>query len=145
MVLAAALKMGLEGSEPAPDVLINSAIERSQSYAPEMVKKLKTVRDALRMDPGPGSDLVGNSGFCLDAVSSALYWFLRHPKRFDDLITEAANVGGDSDAIAGMAGAIFGAFNGLSAISERWIRPLENNEKIKQLGCDLYRLATPQR
>lgn len=145
MILASAIRMGLEGSEPSPDIMINTAIEKAQSYSPEVVKRLKTVRDNLKMDAGPANDLIGNSGYCLEAVPAAIYWFLRNPKRFDDLMIQTANIGGDSDAISAMAGAIFGAFNGLGAISERWLVSLENVEKIKQLGCDLYRLATPQR
>jgi hypothetical protein len=27
---------------------------------------------------------------------------------------------------------------------ERWLHPLENMQKIKQLGCDIYRMAVPQ-
>jgi ADP-ribosylglycohydrolase len=145
MVLATAIRMGLEGSEPAADVLVNSAIEKAQVYSTEIVRKLKTMKDCLRMETPAALANIGTSGFCFEAVCAALFLFLRSPKRFDDLIIEAANVGGDSDAIAAMAGAMFGAFNGLAVISEKWIRPLEQSERIKQLGCDLYRLATPQR
>lgn len=145
MILTVAIKMGLEGSEPAPDVLINSAIEKAQGYSPEIVRRLKTVRDCLKMEVGPAIEQIGNSGFCFDSVCAALFLFFKFPKRFDDLMIEAANSGGDSDSIAAMAGAIFGAFNGLGSISERWIAPLENAERIKQLGCDLYRLGIPQR
>jgi ADP-ribosylglycohydrolase len=43
-----------------------------------------------------------------------------------------------------MTGAMYGAWHGLGSIPERWITPLENAQKIKQLGCDIYRIAVPQ-
>jgi len=143
LVLAAAIKMGLEGSEPTPDILINAAIERSQAFAPDIAKRLKVMRDCLKMEPTLAMEQIGKGGFCLEAVPAALYWFLRYPRQFDEMMIESANIGGDSDAIAAVAGAVFGAFNDLSAIPQRWIDRLENADKIKQLGCDLYRLASP--
>ena len=145
LTLSIAIRMGLEGGDPAPDVLVNAAIEKAQGYSPEIVKRLKTLRDCLRLDPPAAMEQIGNGGFCYDSVPAALYWFFRHPRRFDDMIVGAANVGGDSDAIAAMAGAVFGAFNGLSAISEKWLKTLEDVSRIKQIGCDLYRLAIPQK
>ena len=144
MVLATAIKMGLEGSEPAVEVLVNQAIERAQIFSPDIGKRLNQMRMCLRLDPGPAMEQIGNSGFCMEAVPAALYWFFRHPRRFNDMIIGAANIGGDSDAIAAMAGAVFGAFNGLGSIPDRWFINLEGVADLKQLGCDLYRLAIPQ-
>lgn len=144
MIISAAIKMGLEEAEPSPDLIINLAIEKSQAYAQEIPKRLKTVRDCLRMEPSAALQLIGNTGFCMEAIPASLFFFFRNPKRFDDLIIEAANAGGDSDSIAAVAGAIFGAFNGIGSIPTRWLKPLEDMERIKQLGCDLARLAIPQ-
>ncbi|MFZ2960800.1 MAG: ADP-ribosylglycohydrolase family protein [Candidatus Ozemobacteraceae bacterium] len=145
MVLATAIRVGLEGSDAAPDAIINPAIERAQVNAPDLPRRLKVVRDALRLDTPIAIEQIGNTGFALDSVCCALYVFLKYPRQFDKLIITAANLGGDADAIAAMAGAMFGAFNGLGAIPDRWLVRLENAERIRQLGCDLYRLAVPQR
>ncbi|HEY9070126.1 MAG TPA: ADP-ribosylglycohydrolase family protein [Candidatus Ozemobacteraceae bacterium] len=145
IVLATVIRMGLEGSEPSADVIVNAAIERAQGFAPEIVRRLKTMRDALRAEPAVAMQQIGVSGFAMEAVPAALYWFLRHPRKFDEMIVAAANVGGDADAIAAMAGAMFGAFNGLAAIPDKWFDRLENAPRIRQLGCDLYRLSTPQK
>ncbi len=145
IVLATVIRMGLESSEPAPDVIVNAAIERAQAFAPEIVKRLKTMRDALRAEPAAAMHQIGVSGFAMEAVPAALYWFLRHPRKFDEMIVGVANVGGDSDAIAAMAGAMFGAYNGLASIPDRWTKKLEGAARIRQLGCDLYRLSTPQK
>jgi ADP-ribosylglycohydrolase len=144
MGLATVIGMGLEGSEFAPDHILNRIIEKSQGYAPEMTKKMQAVKEALRLDPVAAINLVGNSGFCLEAFSASLYWFFKCGGKFDDLIIGAANSGGDADAIAAMAGAMYGAWFGLGSIPERWLKPLEDLSKIKQLGCDIYRMAVPQ-
>lgn len=144
-IFATVIRIGLEGTEPAPDVIINAAIERAQLYAADIPRRLKTVKDTLRIETPAAIEQIGNGGFCLDAVPAALYVFLKHPRSFDELLFTGAQVGGDSDAITAMAAAMFGAFNGLAAINEKWLSPLENVEKIKQLGCDLYRLGVPQR
>lgn len=144
-MLATMIKCGLEGAEPAPESFINQMLERAQHYSPEVPRRLKILRDVLRLEPPVALEQLGNGGYCLEALPAALYWFFRHPKRFDDMLIGAANSGGDADAIAAIAGGIFGAFNGLGAIPARWLEKLEDAQHIKQLGCDLYRLSvTPK-
>ncbi len=141
--LATVIGMGLEGLEFAPDHILNRIIEKSQPYASEMAKKMQTVKDALRLDASAAITNLGSGGYCLESFSAALYWFFKCNGKFDDLIIGAANSGGDCDAIAAMAGAMFGAWHGLGAIPERWLAPLEDMQKIKQIGCDIYRMAVP--
>lgn len=142
--LATVISMGLEGSEFAPDHILNRVIEKSQTFAPEMTKKMQSLKDALRMEPAAAIGILGNGGYCLESFSTALYWFFKCNGKFEDLIIGAANSGGDCDAIAAMAGAMFGAWHGLGSIPERWLNQLEDMQKIKQLGCDIYRMAVPQ-
>ncbi|GAB4277288.1 MAG: ADP-ribosylglycohydrolase family protein [Candidatus Rifleibacteriota bacterium] len=144
LALATVISMGLERAEFAPDHILNRIIEKAQPYAPEMAKKMQAVKDSLRLDPVAAIANLGNSGFCLEAFSTALYWFFKSNGKFDDLIIGAANSGGDADAIAAMSGAMFGAWYGLGSIPERWLKPLEDMQKIRQLGCDIYRMAIPQ-
>lgn len=141
MILATVIKFGLEGAEPVPDQIFNSAIEKSQVYSSEVVKVMKTLKEAIKLEPKFAMEQIGNSGYCLDSLPNALYWFFRYPRNFDDMIIGAANVGGDSDAIAAMAGAVFGAFNGKSMISEKWLKSLEDRYRIEQIAVELYRLS----
>ncbi|MEW6709357.1 MAG: ADP-ribosylglycohydrolase family protein [Candidatus Riflebacteria bacterium] len=142
--MATVIGMGLENSEFAPDYILNRVIEKSQTFAPEMNKKMQQVKESLRLEPVAAINNLGNGGFCLESFSTALYWFLKCNGKFDDLIIGAANSGGDCDAIAAMAGAMYGAWFGLGSIPERWLGQLEDAQKIKQLGCNLYRMAAPQ-
>jgi poly(ADP-ribose) glycohydrolase ARH3 len=144
MALATVIGMGLDGAEFAPDQILNRVIEKSQGQAPEMVKKMQQLKEVLRLEPVAAIEQLGNSGFCIESFSAALYWFLKSGQKFEELIVGAANSGGDADAIAAMAGAMFGAWFGLGAIPPRWLEPLENSPVIKQLGCDIYRMAVPK-
>jgi len=50
----------------------------------------------------------------------AAYCFLRHPNSHAELIHEAVFIGGDTDTVACMAGAISGTVFGIQAIPLRW-------------------------
>jgi len=47
-----------------------------------------------------------------EGVPMALYCFLRHPNSYADVIHHAVFIGGDTDTIASMAGAVSGAHLG---------------------------------
>lgn len=138
---AAVINMGLAKEEFSVDLICNRAIEKAQPYAIEMGRKLKVVKDSLKLDSKRAISNIGNSGYCVDTFAAALFWFLRTEGRFDSMIIGAANSGGDSDAIAAMAGAMFGAWFGLEAIPEKWLEKLENCEEIRQLATNIYRIS----
>ena len=138
------INMGLSGENFSIDNICNRAIEKAQPYCIEMGKKIRTVKDSLKLDSKRAISNIGNSGYCVDSFAAALYWFLRAEGKFDNMIIGAANGGGDSDAIAAMAGAMFGAWFGLEAIPEKWLEKLEGYEEIKQLASNIYHIAIPE-
>ncbi len=144
LAFSAIINMGLSSEEFSVDVICNKAIEKALPYTIEMGRKLRTVKDSLKLDSKRAISNIGNSGYCIDTFAAALYWFLRAEGRFDSMIIGAANCGGDSDAIAAMAGAMFGAWFGLSAIPEKWFEKLEKYDEIKQLATNIYRIAIPE-
>jgi poly(ADP-ribose) glycohydrolase ARH3 len=66
------------------------------------------------------SKTLGTGITAYEAVPMALYCFLRHPHAYAQVIHEAVFLGGDTDTIASMAGAIAGAFCGAEAIPQHW-------------------------
>jgi poly(ADP-ribose) glycohydrolase ARH3 len=66
------------------------------------------------------SETLGIGIAAQEAVPMALYCFLRHPDSYADVIHHAVFLGGDTDTIAAMAGAISGAHLGAGAIPSRW-------------------------
>lgn len=75
-------------------------------------------------------------------VPAALYSVLRHPDSFEQAVTLAVRLGGDTDTVAAIAGAVAGAYHGRQAIPARWLDRLENEARgrdaVRDLGEQLY-------
>lgn len=88
------------------------------------------------------SDL-GNGEAAFNSVPTAIYSFLRFDS-FEDSVVYAVSLGGDTDTIGAMTGAISGAYYGEGAIPTGWVEKLEEGEKgksyIKRLAEELYHL-----
>ena len=72
-----------------------------------------------------------------EAVALALYCFLRHPNDYKAAVLRGANTNGDSDSIACIAGSISGAYNGIDAIPNEWIKRIEKSEFLNDLATRL--------
>lgn len=75
--------------------------------------------DVLSHDFDPLADHVLPNGTIWTAVGQAL-WAVRTTASFHDAIVAAINLGGDTDTVAAIAGAIAGARYGLQGIPVRW-------------------------
>jgi poly(ADP-ribose) glycohydrolase ARH3 len=75
--------------------------------------------------PAEVASCVGNGVEALEAVPAALAAFLAHPGDPSHAIRFAIAIGGDTDTIAAMAGALAGAHCGASALPHAWLRRLE--------------------
>lgn len=88
---------------------------------------------------------LGNGIEAFNSVPAAIYSFLSHPRSFQEAILFAVSLGGDTDTIAAMTGAISGAYLGLDSIPQEWQHKLENRAYIKELAEKLYHLWTRRR
>jgi poly(ADP-ribose) glycohydrolase ARH3 len=75
------------------------------------------------------------------SVATAIYCFLGHPKSYEETVTYAISLGGDTDTIAAMAGAISGTYLGVEAIPSIWRAKLENRDYIEAVAEELAALA----
>lgn len=80
-----------------------------------------------------------NAALTEDAVPAAISIFVRAKGEFVRTVLLACNLGGDSDTIGAMAGAIAGSFSGFSALPSEWIKKIDQNSKIniRKLAYDL--------
>jgi len=62
---------------------------------------------------------------------------------FQEAVVLAVNLGGDTDTIGAMAGAIAGAYYGYSQMPEEWLSPLENGEKGRDYVIDCVSRIVP--
>lgn len=73
------------------------------------------------------------------SVPAAAYAFLSHPYDFASAVTYAVRLGGDTDTIGAMCGAIAGAYHGASSIPTAWLAALENGPKGRDYAQTLAR------
>jgi len=81
---------------------------------------------------------LGNSVEAFNSVPTAIYSFLTHHDSLKAAFLFAASLGGDTDTIAAMTGAISGAYLGIESVPDKWRMKLENRLYIEELGAVLY-------
>jgi len=106
------------------------------------VGKLEALLDEGATEKRVISEL-GNGVEAFESVPTAIYSFLRYDN-FKDSVVYAISLGGDTDTIGAMTGAISGAYYGEAAIPKAWLERLEDGEKgrryIKKLAEDLCQI-----
>ena len=80
---------------------------------------------------------LGNGIEAFNSVPTAIYSFLSQPHSFAQAILYAISLGGDTDTIGAMTGAISGAYLGFESIPSQWENKLENRLYIEELAKKL--------
>jgi poly(ADP-ribose) glycohydrolase ARH3 len=90
--------------------------------------KLGQIDFCLRNDAAVKTviDTIGNGSDALSAVSAAIYSLIRNKHSFVDAVLFAIELGGDTDTIGAMTGALAGALHGVQSIPQSIITKLEN-------------------
>ncbi|KAG8451440.1 hypothetical protein GDO86_003593 [Hymenochirus boettgeri] len=115
--------------------------------------RLKKIKMFLEQENVPRKNVVnelGNGIAALESVPTAIYSFLRclnpvtdFPSEFNNLqstIAYCISLGGDTDTIATMAGAIAGAFHGEEQVPLSWKLCAEGHKEAESWGEQLYGL-----
>ena len=76
-----------------------------------------------------------------NSVPTAIYCFLRFPDYFKEAVSFAISLGGDTDTIGSMTGALSGARLGSGSIPECWKTRLENRAYLEELALNLYAIS----
>lgn len=87
--------------------------------------------------PDELAQVLGSGISAHTSVPTALACFLTHPDSFSDAVRTAISLGGDTDTIAAMTGALSGAHLGLDAIPSAW-RNVEGHATLIALADKLY-------
>ena len=92
----------------------------------------------LAADFDPRSDVHLPNGTVWTAVGQAL-WAVRHTTSFHDAVVAAIDLGGDTDTVAAIAGAMAGALYGVQGIPVRWVSYVHGTVTTAHAGDVLYR------
>lgn len=76
-------------------------------------------------------------------MPAAIHATLRNLESFADTVRYAVTLGGDTDTIAALAGALSGAVLGYSAIPNVWLDRLEAVDALTVLADELFAAANP--
>lgn len=80
---------------------------------------------------------LGQGWVAEEAVALALLCVIRYPDDYAKCIRRGANITGDSDSVASIAGGIQGARLGLNAIPAEWRRRCEDADALRDLAVRL--------
>uniref|UniRef100_A0A8D0EKF5 ADP-ribosylhydrolase ARH3 n=1 Tax=Strix occidentalis caurina TaxID=311401 RepID=A0A8D0EKF5_STROC len=116
-------------------------------------RRLKKIKEFLELSSVPKADVLfelGNGIAALRSVPTAIYSFLRcmeadpdipdHYNNLQRTIIYCISLGGDTDTIATMAGAIAGAYYGEEQIPPSWEQSCEAFQETQKLANSLYEL-----
>jgi len=123
--------------EPSSTLDRDDFLARLNNFMPQGIyrEKLNKVQ-ALLSQPDRGKVIfeLGNGIEAFNSVPTAIYSFLSQPHSFAQAVFSAISLGGDTDTIGAMTGAISGAYLGFDAIPAKWCDKLENRRYITELA-----------
>jgi ADP-ribosylglycohydrolase len=119
---------------PPEDLLLTLELE-THGQVEEFDRALARLEEALEMtSPDTALAHIGEGWVAEEAVMMALYCFLKSPHDFLATIRRGANIQGDSDSIASIAGGISGAYLGVRALPPVWVERLEKSAYLADVA-----------
>lgn len=118
----------------------------SFTHSEEYGKKLSVIENLLRTEVKPADivDILGNSILAVESVPTAIYAFLQYGDVFIKTVEFCISLGGDTDTIGAMAGALSGCLIGERSLPRELVFRLEDGEKgrqyISRLAEELHNL-----
>jgi len=104
-------------------------------------KKLEKARLLLKKDNKKEViKMLGNTVEAFNSVPTAIYCFAKNHQSYAKAVLYAVSLGGDTDTLGAMTGAIAGAYHGIENIPNIWIKKLENKEHINMLAKELWKV-----
>ncbi len=145
VILSYAIALILESSS---NIEVGLILDKLLSFArsKEYSEKLHSIKWLLQKG-GSLDDVIntlGNSILALESVPTAIYAFLCYGGNFKKTIEFCISLGGDTDTISAMAGALSGSYIGSQSLPPQWLTELEDGEKgrtyISKIAEELYRV-----
>lgn len=142
VVQAYAVSLAVKALPPRLDP--RDFLEELEAFTREDVYRF-ALKEAIRLldecaDKRKVVSVLGNGVEAFRSVPTAIYCFAANVKSFEKTVCYAVSLGGDTDTIASMSGAISGAYHGKEKIPKKWVEKLENADYIELLADKLLKL-----
>ncbi len=89
------------------------------------------------------ADAVRSTGYAVDTLQAAL-WCLLSTHGYQECVLRAVNLGGDTDTLGAVVGALAGALYGIDAIPSAWQSTLKKRELLEGLCARAVRAWTKE-
>ncbi len=123
---------------------ITHGADECDEYAYSLASFLQSGDPAMalhRLDPATPRGQVESTGYVRHSYEAA-FWAFENTGSFRDCIVLAANLAGDADTVAAIAGQIAGRVYGREGIPDDWLEKLAWQDKIEAMAQALYDLGT---
>jgi len=121
----------------------SSFLQSLKEFAQNKVYKKKLEKAEKLLDEQDKSKVIlelGNSVEAHNSVPTAIYCFAKNHREYAEAVSYAVSLGGDTDTIAAMTGAIAGALQGSENIPTPWKQKIEKGDYIEKLARKLCQL-----
>ena len=137
--IGAAYLIKLALDDVHPQVYAAKLLAFAGGHAPEFDEAIQRVEPVLAWPDAEAAlrqvgPTRGGGWIAEEAVAMALYCVQRHPADYVAAVRLAANISGDSDSVASIAGGILGARLGTRGIPAEWVARLENRDYLTGLA-----------
>ncbi|MCB2191775.1 MAG: ADP-ribosylglycohydrolase family protein [Deltaproteobacteria bacterium] len=137
-----AAKLGATSEEPQAAQFVGYIATKIEAIDQHLAQRLRAMPPLLRGDEEAArADLTGTYACdvsAAEAVPPALGAFLA-AESFEQAVVLAVGLGGDTDTIGAMTGAMAGAYWGLEALPDSWLDALENQPLGKDHVLEMCR------
>lgn len=125
-----ACQLGAQGQQPEPRIYLDEIADAVESIDSHTAERLRAMPILSSGDEKAAIVELSKTYACdvtaAEAVPPAIGAFLA-ANSAEQAIVIGVSLGGDTDTIGAMAGALAGAYWGLAALPDRWLRNLEND------------------
>jgi ADP-ribosylglycohydrolase len=143
-VLALLVMRSIDGVPLTTSLMEAKAVLKKKDRHQETLNAILIAEALATSGQKPGVEQVeklGEGWVAEEALAISIYCVLV-ANDFEHGIALAVNHGGDSDSTGSIAGNLMGAELGMTAIPERWRKPLELGDVIEQVADDLFDYPT---
>lgn len=139
VLVAVATASALRGDRTRAVLELARSVAAQSEFSSRLAIAQTWLDSGLAVSPRDVAQQLGNGIPAHESSVTALFLALRfREESFESLHRFVAACGGDADTIGAMAGALWGAMNGLSRLPSSMIEQLEQSERLLALGASLY-------
>jgi len=133
---------------PTPSRILEGAAQDWEGEIPQGYwDRLTWIEGHLGEEVEAAASVLGTGVRAVESVPAALWAFLTTPDDAEEAIVTAVAMGGDTDTIGAMAGALAGAWKGASHLPARWLKVVEGGPQgrdgLVQSADVLFRIQGP--